>query len=83
MKIKVSNTILLLFLSMFVISCGTTNMVVRQNVNNKVVSINGSPVWTYEIDSCEYIGQIESTSSFLAHKGNCKFCAERQKQSSK
>ena len=28
------------------------------------------------IDSCEYI----SWSYGLAHKGNCKFCAERRKQ---
>lgn len=29
-----------------------------------------------KIDSCEYI----NTSFRLAHKGNCKYCAERRKQ---
>lgn len=28
------------------------------------------------VDSCEYI----SRGDWLAHKGNCKFCAERRKQ---
>jgi hypothetical protein len=31
---------------------------------------------TIVIDSCEYI----RGASRLAHKGNCKFCAERRKQ---
>ena len=36
---------------------------------------------TYTIDSCEYIGYCEDTYyDFLAHKGNCQFCAERRKQ---
>ena len=36
---------------------------------------------TYIIDSCEYVGRgIGSQAGILAHKGNCKFCAERRKQ---
>ena len=36
---------------------------------------------TYIIDSCEYVGKsISFKSAILAHKGNCKFCAERRKQ---
>ena len=36
---------------------------------------------TYTIDSCEYIGYAAGSQyDFLAHKGNCKFCAERRKQ---
>ncbi len=31
------------------------------------------------IDSCEYI----ASSYALAHKGNCKFCAERRKKETK
>jgi len=35
------------------------------------------------IDSCEYIIYSEkrgySSSGFMAHKGNCKFCEERNK----
>lgn len=33
----------------------------------------------YTIDSCEYIGRLASSqSSFLAHKGNCKYCEARK-----
>ncbi len=33
---------------------------------------------TYIIDSCEYVGWATgSQSDFLAHKGNCRFCKER------
>lgn len=33
------------------------------------------------IDSCEYVGKsIGGYTGILAHKGNCKFCAERRKQ---
>lgn len=33
---------------------------------------------TYIIDSCEYVGwATRSQSDFLAHKGNCRLCKER------
>ena len=36
---------------------------------------------TYIVDSCEYVGRdIGSRYGILAHKGNCRFCAERRKQ---
>ena len=36
---------------------------------------------TYIVDSCEYVGRrISGQSGILAHKGNCRFCAERRKQ---
>lgn len=38
-----------------------------------------TPAGTYitiKIDSCEYV----CTHYCLAHKGNCKYCAERRKQ---
>ena len=35
----------------------------------------------YIVDSCEYVGQaIGFRTGILAHKGNCRFCAERRKQ---
>lgn len=38
----------------------------------------------YVFDSCEYIGSLSaypsgSYSDFMAHKGNCRFCTERNK----
>lgn len=36
---------------------------------------------TYIGDSCEYVGwDVGSSYGILAHKGNCRFCAERKKQ---
>lgn len=32
--------------------------------------------YTIVIDSCEYVSGVHR----LAHKGNCKYCAERRKQ---
>lgn len=36
------------------------------------------------IDSCEYLKDIEADGyqgyGYFAHKGNCRFCAERRKQ---
>lgn len=41
------------------------------------------------VDECEYIEKTDSyllgtdrgaTAGYVAHKGNCKFCAERRKQ---
>lgn len=35
----------------------------------------------YIIDSCEYVGLCEGLrTDYLAHKGNCRFCAERNKR---
>lgn len=35
---------------------------------------------TYIIDSCEYIGYIGyGSGDIIAHKGNCRFCADRRK----
>lgn len=36
----------------------------------------GTDLYTVIIDSCEYINYDRG----LAHKGNCKFCAERRKR---
>lgn len=34
----------------------------------------------YVIDSCEYIGNgTQSNAALLTHKGNCRFCAERNR----
>lgn len=42
-----------------------------------------SKVKIVEIDSCEYLWGDWGYASVLSHKGNCKFCAEREKHSSK
>ena len=43
--------------------------------------INGQEVYTYVIDSCEYIGYVSGMNyDILTHKGNCKFCTTRNKK---
>jgi hypothetical protein len=56
-------------------ACETKNADVSQIVGNDTIMIEGSNIFTYIIDSCEYIG---SSYSGFTHKGNCKFCAERE-----
>ena len=38
------------------------------------IVINQSTVYTYVIDGCEYLGDLEGDTRgyYLAHKGNCK-----------
>ena len=39
----------------------------------------GMDAEVYVIDECEYIGSavLNSKNSWLTHKGNCKYCADR------
>ena len=42
---------------------------------------NGYSYRTYIIDSCEYFGVLDcGNGNFLTHKGNCRFCAERNRR---
>lgn len=57
----------------------TAFVIVGCNYRNPDGSYNTSKSFdmsTVTIDSCEYI----KCPSRLAHKGNCKYCAERRKQ---
>ena len=40
--------------------------------------IETQEVIVYELDSCEYIGSLNSKSNdWMTHKGNCKYCKQR------
>ena len=61
------------FLSLFVIavvlgSCNDDNV-----VGEKIIKVNGYEIKEYNIDSCQYIGNVQgdSRSNYLTHKGNC------------
>lgn len=41
---------------------------------------DGVQVRVVLIDSCEYVRWSNGYGPHYAHKGNCKFCAERRKQ---
>lgn len=46
-----------------------------------ISTLNSRDIKTYVIDECEYVGSVVGGDrDFLSHKGNCKFCAERNKR---
>ena len=47
-----------------------------KNPDGSYDSSRNIDISTVAIDSCEYINSYNR----LAHKGNCKYCAERRKQ---
>ena len=56
-------------------ACTTQNADVTAIIGNDTVMIEGNYMYTFIVDSCEYIG---SGYSGMTHKGNCRFCAERE-----
>lgn len=65
-----------LVLVLFLIGCETRNA----TIESTETTINGRDINLYVIDDCEYIGKVvPSQSDFLTHKGNCKYCLERNK----
>lgn len=64
--------ILLTFISLVIVGCD----IEQQDGTYKPYAYR-----TYIIDSCEYVGYATgSTSDYLAHKGNCRFCKERRQK---
>lgn len=65
----------LILLALAFVMCGC-----NQPTNNIEAPVGGSTLTTafqtIMIDSCEYI----NGSGKLAHKGNCKYCAERRRK---
>lgn len=64
--------ILLLSVVVLLISCETKNA----EIKSTDIIIDGEPIKTYIIDSCEYIKGFQWGS----HKGNCSFCEKRRTQ---
>ena len=61
------------------LALATLMMVGCDEKNTQPRELGGTRI--YIVDSCEYVGMaIGSRSGVLAHKGNCRFCAERRKQ---
>ena len=62
-----------------------TNIYHEVEITNDIYDVNGEcRLRTIVIDSCEYLVGIVQGGyqgyGFLAHKGNCKYCAERRKR---
>lgn len=62
--------LLLALLAMIMVGCDYNS---NRNIDTK---IEGVIYGTIIIDSCEYISEYYR----LAHKGNCRFCAERNRR---
>lgn len=70
--------LLLMFTTIIIVGCETES-------NYKVTKspkVNEVGLSVIEYDSCEYVkgGGGIGNSSYLAHKGNCKYCKERRKK---
>lgn len=65
----------ILLLSLFVIGCETTTQ--NRPIKDK---IEGDNIDVLTIDSCEYIYIGKGNASWGSHKGNCRFCIQRNKK---
>ncbi len=64
----------ILILAVVLAGCETTGTIVQDTET----TISGREIQVYEIDSCEYLGNVYvGNGDFLTHKGNCKFCSKR------
>jgi len=68
---------LILLLTLVFVMCGCVSK--NQDGSIKLDTDNANNPHVVVIDSCEYI----HWSYGLAHKGNCKYCAERHKKDKK
>lgn len=66
--------IILVLTALMMVGCVEQNYKVTKKPRN-----NQSGFSVIEFDSCEYIQKDVLYQGFLAHKGNCKYCAERRK----
>lgn len=64
--------ILLAFTALIMVGC------ISDEKEAKIYESEGFATLTY--DGCEYVFKTAGYKGFLAHKGNCKFCAERRKK---
>ena len=55
-------------------SCDLETNIKTKEINEKKF---GRSIQVQEIDSCEYIFVPDGNASWGAHKGNCKFCIQR------
>lgn len=61
--------ILLALASLMIVGCS--------NQNDIAESVEEEDFSTIEYDSCEYLLRVGMSQGYLAHKGNCRFCKER------
>ena len=65
--------LMILITSIILYSCDLN--VTKQSTN---IKLNGSTGEIFTIDSCEYL-MFHSDTKTITHKGNCKYCIQRNK----
>lgn len=74
---KLKKVSVILLFPLFFIGCGNKNVV----IDKTDTMIEGRYIAIYVFEGCEYIGSMHGSSSdFLTHKGNCKYCLIRNKK---
>lgn len=68
--------ILLALTALVMVGCDEAGRISQDGVVPVAYKKDIYEYWIVIIDSCEYINYYQG----LAHKGNCKYCAERRKQ---
>lgn len=68
-------SLFVLILGLVIASCDTT----VKTSEDSTQFWRGNSIEVIVYDSCEYVLFSNGQSSWGAHKGNCKYCAERNK----
>lgn len=68
--------IIALFCLFFIYKCSED----IYNKNSELHDQDGDGFRVAVVDSCEYVYRIDGYKGFMAHKGNCKFCEQRNKK---
>lgn len=72
--------IYVLLVSVIFCGCDVSHMAKeRSNLLQTSTEVNGYLISIVEFDSCQYLISGQGVSQMMTHKGNCKFCAERDK----
>ena len=56
----------------------TKDNVAKHKLFENSQTVNGYKITVLEYDSCEYLISGSGYSQLITHKGNCKYCRERQ-----
>lgn len=63
-----------------ILSCGPDEVNTHRKITDFVVKEGKAPLIIVDVDSCEYLLGAWGNATVLTHKGNCKFCLQRNKK---
>ena len=64
----------------FIVSLLTLTACNETRKTRTVESVGGTVFDVIEVDSCEYLIGSAGYKGYMAHKGNCKYCEQRNKR---